>query len=159
MPKKTILSKKKPAGFTAPIQQIESCIDQDFAQLSKTYPKVLAGIEKELSRVSKELKKSKAAAKPAKRGKGAGRGKVVKASNNTGLEKELSGLKAEKAAIANGYKKFKAGKKVWTKFEKSWAKKLKKTSKVKKSVRKTGTKRATKSVTQPSAARDLQSVE
>ncbi len=67
--KGAITKKGKSAGFSAQIHQLEAYLTQGYAKLEKIYPKVLADIDKAISRASQEWKKSKEKSKSVKRAK------------------------------------------------------------------------------------------
>jgi hypothetical protein len=133
--KRAITTNSKSAGFSKQILILQNCQAQDRVQLEKIYPKVLADIDKAISRVTQEQKKSKAKTKPAKGTKGAARLAKAKPANLASLEKQLDGLKAERALIVSGHKKLLAQKKALQQFEKAWAKKSSATQKNRKKVK------------------------
>lgn len=134
--KKLTIRNKKPLSFSAKIKQIESSIQENYATLEKVYPKILASVEKEFNRASKALKKALSLKPVKKAARKIGKKTTVKTD---ALEKAVQFLKAEKAEVLASFNKFKAGKQVWKKFEKSWSKKAKKTKGI---GRKTRAKRA-----------------
>ena len=133
--KRATMTKSKSAGFSKQIHILQNCLAQDLVQLEKIYPKVLADIDKAISGVKQEQKKSKAKAKPTKATKGAIRQAKAKPTNLASLEKQLDSLKSERTIIVSGHKKLLAQKKALQKFEKAWAKKSSATKKNRKKVK------------------------
>lgn len=114
----------------ASIQEIERCVEKDNAALAKSYPKALAGIEKEIKRAHKVMAQSKKQSKKNRKSKSA---RVDKGDTSSAdINKTLSILKNGKAVLIEGYKKFLALQKNTAQFEKQWAKKLKQRAKPKK---------------------------
>ncbi len=116
--------------FTAQVNSIQSCIDQDLDKITKCYPKLLIDVDKAIKTVTFALKKTKS--KPAGRGKTkAGKmlpGKLKStasiASASTALEKQLRSLRSEKLGIQASYKKLLGQKKVLKQFENTCTKQL-----------------------------------
>src|SRR5262245_16850769 len=127
--KSQVASRKKSTGFAAKIHQMEACIHSDYKNLMEAYPKALADVKKALTQAGQALKKLKASTQSARKtGKGGSKtvGRVQRGSVEiTHSERAFTQLKTEQAELLAGYKKLQAKKKIWMKFEKSWAKKMK----------------------------------
>jgi hypothetical protein len=128
--KSTINAIKTAFPAIASIQEIERCVEKNNAALAKSYPKALAGIEKEIKRAHKFMAQSKKQSKKSRKSKSA---RVDKGDTSSAdINKTLSTLKNDKAVLIEGYKKFLALQKNTAQFEKQWAKKLKQRAKPKK---------------------------
>ena len=114
---KKVKSSSKTSSWMQPIHQLEACIQADYSKLEKAYPKAIASAEKEVARLTKSLKLSKAD-KSAK----SQRSPSPKAKT---MANDLAELKAAVATLKADFKKFKAQKKLAQQFEKGWVKKLK----------------------------------
>ncbi len=130
--KRATTSKAKVTGFSAQIQQLETCWTQDQSKLEKIYPKVQADIDKAIKNAVHELKKSKGKSKATKATKSTAHSTKVKPADLAALKKKLDSLKAEKALITSSHKKLLAQKKILQQFEKVWAKKSRATKKTRK---------------------------
>jgi hypothetical protein len=117
---------KKPVNL---VDQLHKCIQADQAKLHGVYAKLNTKADKGLARTAKALEKAEKQLAKMKAKKG-NKKPVDKTATSTllALEKEHAALKAEKASLSDGHKKFIAQQKVLQTFEKEWNKKKPKLS-------------------------------
>ncbi len=127
---KKVKSSSKTSLWRQPISQLEACIQAGYSKLEKAYPKAIASAEKEVARLTKSLKLSKA-------DKSAKSQRLPSPKAKT-MANDLAELKAGVATLKADFKKFKAQKKLAQQLEKQWVKKLSTTRKAKKRTQKAG---------------------
>ncbi|CAN5401686.1 hypothetical protein BH10PSE19_BH10PSE19_01790 [soil metagenome] len=135
--KKTTTKKVTLSPVSIDIQNLQNCIDKDYANLAKTYTKNLSGIAKTIASTKQALKKAKK--KPAK--SKISKGRTAKTSDPSvvnNLKNELNTLKIEQASLIAGHKKFVSQQKSLKQFEKAWIKQNKAATKKKKETKTAG---------------------
>lgn len=122
-PQKTLVN-----GGLRDINDLHSCIEQDYKQLEKQYQKALGSVKKNMTAAKKSFEKARKQAVKARRDKIASKTKAA-LLDVSAIKKQIAALKKEHKEIKTGQVRFNARQKALMKFDKAWDNKIAKTKK------------------------------